>query len=202
MPKKTNKNDSVWGEIRGFLILLGVALVVGGGVVSWTAITHGNAGLYLGKNVLLSPDLLTGRTSLKELDPTSRLQRAWVFDRVEAIRYDAAQGQYVHKPVSGDRYAKLYKHIAEARSLRERPERLATSFNSQEVMRLVLTLSPKGRYAAAFSPQQFQEVQVTPTGDLCRIELHEGNGRGHRWAYFHCPGISREANYLARGSSE
>jgi hypothetical protein len=173
-------------EIRKLLLFAGAAALIAGvavGAVVWRA----TGSQYLGKRVILAPDILTGERSLSELEPVSRLQRAWVFSRVDF--YD---GQRRHHEVKPEAYAVFYGMVAAQKSVR-RAEDLACHFEGQRVMRLVLSLDPTGRFAAAYSPRQCVEVQFSPDGELFRVEVAKG------WAYFHSPGIGHEAKQLFVG---
>ncbi len=184
-------------EIRKLLMVVGAGLLAGALVVGAMVYRSYAPRRYVVKNVLLAPDILTGRASLRDIDPHTRLERSWVFTNVDFFRVDPKNGFVNRYSVAPQSYETFYRAIEKKRSIKERPE-LRAHFEGKRVSSLVLSLSPTGRYAASYHPQQFQQVEFSSDGQLIRIELQEAG----TWAYFHAGGLGVEAlDLFAKGAS-
>lgn len=176
-------------QITNLLIILFAGL---GGAILLTFFllyNYGPEGHYLLKNALLSPDVISQMSDVKDNQSASRT----VFDKIEFSYQDIETKKRTVIPVDKKTYSKFYSMISKDKSLLDVPVDITAAFNEMPASFLVITTESFNKNDSHKS-QIFQEVQLLYKGDYYRLQLRESTSTN--WIYFYHPHIYDNAFLL------
>lgn len=170
-------------EIRKFLTVIGGAVLCAALLVWGLVHYYGPSGNYQLNRVLLSPDVLEN-LSYRDSSPGAGAMGQFVFDKVEALHYDADTRQYVRTEVPLAKYRTLYAAITDDVSVPDLDGMIAGLFTQGQLTRVFLKVKPAGAsHGNDGLGRVFQELQFSSDGDHYRVEIREDNPQ-QQWAYF------------------
>lgn len=175
-------------------------LVVSSGVVAAILLTvsmvyyYGPSGLYIARNVLLSPATME-RLAYNDSNPDTGGLARFIFNNIEFTIYDVNVRKYQQLNIGIEKYQKFYDAVSSDRSIEDVTGDIISIFSIGYPSKLTLTVRAEQNGKSNAVTKKFQEVQFAQDGDYYRVELLDQNAIGS-WAYFYHPKIYQEVQNL------
>lgn len=180
------KRGPVYTQIRNLLAVLtlgiGCAVVLAGLFLFY----YGPTGIYVLKNVMVSPHLMDG-LSYADQNPTTGKVTRYTFEKVEFSYWLEEKRLWVKQPLSLESYNHIYDTLSNDKSLADVSDVVVQQFQKAPPAKIMVYVKQAGDAGGA-SLNLFQEVQFAEAGDHYRVELHEQQSLGN-WAYFYHPQV-------------
>lgn len=173
-------------QIRSLLLLLGSAILFAILTGVFFVVYYSPSGVYLAKNVILAPEVLTQMNFNDSNSKTGGISR-FIFDHIEFKWQDQKTHQGKSLYVDEEKYAKIYQLLAKDKSIPE-DSSLQELFMKAQPAQLLVVIRTENNSAAQAVSKTFQVMQFIPDQDYYRVELHEQNA-SVRWAYYRHPQI-------------
>ncbi len=179
------KNGSKKAQIYSLLIIFISAIAAALLFALGSLYYYNPSGIYLGKNVLLSPENLmpiesSGDKMHKKRDTGYSLS---------AIEFTDLQKNILHRSLSPQEYSSLYAMLADDKGIEAAPPEVKSLFTSSRIATLTLILREENKRSSSLIP--FIIVEFIENGDYYRVQLHVET-RQAVWAYFYHPAVYQQ----------
>lgn len=191
---------SKFKEVKALLLVIGLGVVAAGFLSIGFLYFYNPIGSYRAGNMLLDPAVITGM-QYSEAAKRGGDNTPFIFAGIEYSYFNATQKRWDHASIPMDRYDRLYKLIANDRSMPDVTESAREAFRKGNLSGLVIrTRRDNG---GKTPPEDFLKVDFSSDGNYYKIELRAVKGeKGTEdgYAYFYHEGIGTSAYAIFLGN--